>query len=110
MFEYTPYPTKEEYDHVARQIVKKYKFMSDDKGSHVSCLAYVAIAPYQLHIISKHTQSSTKCEHSSPHKYLRFKCVTAIVENILRTLLSDFEVSHSQEKPVLNIVLKYKVH
>lgn len=40
MFEYTPYPTKEEYDHVARQIVKKYDFMSDDKGSHVSCLAY----------------------------------------------------------------------
>ena len=29
------YPTSMEYDHVARQIVRKYNFMSDDKGSHV---------------------------------------------------------------------------
>ena len=36
MFEYTHYPTREEYDHVARQIVRKYEFMSDDRGSHVS--------------------------------------------------------------------------
>ena len=36
MFQHTDYPTKGEYDHVARQIVKKYEFMSDDKGSHVS--------------------------------------------------------------------------
>jgi len=37
VFDYTAYPSKEEYDHVARQIVKRYQFMSDDKGSHVSC-------------------------------------------------------------------------
>ena len=37
VFDYASYPTREDYDHVARQIVKKYQFMSDDKGSHVSC-------------------------------------------------------------------------
>ena len=37
VFKYASYPTREEYDHVARQIVKKYKFMADSKGSHVSC-------------------------------------------------------------------------
>lgn len=36
IFKYTSYPTKEEYDHIARQIVNEYKFMSDDKGSYVS--------------------------------------------------------------------------
>jgi len=36
IFKHTSYPSKVEYDHVAEQIVKKYKFMGGDKGSHVS--------------------------------------------------------------------------
>ena len=30
------YPTKIEYGHVAERIVKKYSFMADHQGSHVS--------------------------------------------------------------------------
>lgn len=37
VFKYESYPTNLDYDHVAREIVKKYKFMADDRGSHVSC-------------------------------------------------------------------------
>lgn len=36
VFKYTTYPSKMEYDHVAKQIVEKYPFMGDKKGSHVS--------------------------------------------------------------------------
>lgn len=37
VFKYESYPTNLDYDHIAREIVKKYKFMADDRGSHVSC-------------------------------------------------------------------------
>ena len=36
IFEHTTYPSKMEYDHIAKQIVAKYAFMGDKKGSHVS--------------------------------------------------------------------------
>ena len=36
IFEHTMYPSDGEYNHVAEQIVKKYAFMGDKKGSHVS--------------------------------------------------------------------------
>ena len=36
IFDHTMYPSNVEYNHVAEQIVRKYSFMGDKKGSHVS--------------------------------------------------------------------------
>jgi len=35
VYSYKSYPTKVDYDHVARQIVAKYPFMCDQNESHV---------------------------------------------------------------------------
>ena len=45
IFKHTMYPSDMEYDHVAEQIVTKYAFMGDKKGSHVSECLFVYITP-----------------------------------------------------------------
>ena len=47
MYRFKSYPTKEEYDHVAKQIVKKWSFL-DTRSGHVSFHSTLCIYKYSL--------------------------------------------------------------